>query len=75
MVPRTYIFDFCHFFEAQIDINNLFQDDSIFSCIRLNNLVIIRRATGPDVDQIVEVPEIISKVLEKVRGPQLAILE
>ena len=38
-------------------------------------MVINRRATGPDFDQIVEVPEIIQKVLEYDRGPELAILE
>ena len=38
-------------------------------------LVIIGRDMGPDVDQIFEVPEIISKVLQYDRGHELAILE
>ena len=32
-------------------------------------LVVIRRATGPDFDNIFEVPKIIQKVLQYVRGP------
>ena len=34
------------------------QDESIFSCIRCSMLVIIR-STGPDFDQIFEVPQIL----------------
>ena len=32
-------------------------------------LVVIRKATGPDFDEIFEVPEIIQKVLQYDRGP------
>ena len=52
------------------DMNyNSFNDDSIFSCIFLSILVIVRRYPCPDFDKIVAVPEIIQKIWEKVRGP------
>ena len=32
-------------------------------------LVIVRKSTGPDFDQMFEVPKIIQKVSQKVQGP------
>ena len=49
--------------------NNIFKDDSIFSCILLSILVIVWRVAGSDFDKIFEVPEIIQKVLEYDPGP------
>ena len=71
LVPRTYRFrTFSKLCESQIDISNIFPGwFHTSSCIFLRMLVIIRRSTGPDFDQICEVPEIIQKVLEYDRGP------
>ena len=46
-----------------------FEDGPICVLYFLGSLVIIGRATGPDFDQIFEVPEIIQKVLGYDRGP------
>ena len=50
--------------------NNIFKDESImFLVFREGFLVIFSRVTGPDLDKLFEVREIIKTILEYVRGP------
>ena len=57
-------------FESHIDRIIFFQDASIVLLVFFEPfLVIVRRSTGPGFDKFFEVPEIIQKVVEKVRGP------
>ena len=55
--------------------NNMFKDNSIFSCIRWSISVINKGCKGPDLVIVFEVPEMVQKVLEYVWEPELAILE
>ena len=58
-------------FESHIYKNSMFPTCfHHFSYIFESSLVIARRCTGPEFDQIVEVPEIIQKVLQKVLKPK-----
>ena len=53
---------FLYVVDSQIDINNIFQHDSIFFLYFSKAfLVIIKRSTGPYFNQIFEVPKIINK--------------
>ena len=63
---RTSIF--FEILESQISIDNIFPGCSHISLYFLNKLVVIGRATGPDFDKILEVPEIIQKVVESIRN-------
>ena len=58
------------FSDSQISKIHIFQGCShIFSCIFCSKLTVIGRVTGPDFDKILEVPEIVKKVLQNDRGP------
>ena len=52
-------FLFFQILDTHISKNNIFKNDYIFSCILKSILVIVRRALGPDFDEIFEVPGII----------------
>ena len=57
------------FSDSQIPKSVFSKDAPVFSCMFQSNLMRIGRATGPDFDKILEVPESIQKVLQYDKGP------